>query len=56
MIGFKSFDSILTPFDRILKLAYEFQKNQINGKPSCSVMICDLVTIKKYKLAIQKFY
>ena len=57
MIRFKSFESILTPFGRILKLAYEIQKKkQVNGKPSCSVVTYDLVTIKKYKLTNKKFY
>ena len=34
----------------------KFKKNQINGKPSRGVMICDLVSTKKYRLVIQKLY
>ena len=33
----------------------KFEKNQINGKPSRRVMICDLVSTKKYKLGIRQF-
>ena len=32
------------------------KKNQNNGKPSRSVIICDLVTTKNYKIALRKFY